>query len=342
MDTNKPARAPAPIPSFTETVHTDKRLVGASSPHLKSPRTTASIMTDVLIALAPAAIAGIVLMGFGALLRMIVGVAAAMLSEGVCQKLMKRPVTVKDGSAAVTGLLLAFCVPPQLPIWMLIVGSAFTIVLVKQFFGGVGHNFINPALAARGFLMASWVKEMSQFPSGIPASGDVLSGVTPLQAAAVHQSGELPYSYLQLFLGNGIPGTIGEVSKIALIIGFVYLLIRKVVSWRIPLLYLGSLFLLSCIPYPAQPLLADPVYQILSGGVILGALFMATDYASSPVTNLGQLIYGAGCGVITFFIRRYGGYPEGVTYAILFMNCAAPLIDRLTKLKAFGEVKARA
>jgi electron transport complex protein RnfD len=254
---------------------------------------------------------------------------------------MGRRITVGDGSAVVTGLLLALSLPPELPWWMTMFGAFFAIIIGKQVFGGLGHNLFNPALAGRAFLLASWANPMMtwKWPAGsllwAGKSADAVASATMLELARkgffAQHGVSVPYS--QLFMGN-IAGSIGETSALALLVGAVFLLAFQVIDWRIPLGYLGTLAALAVLSGQ------DPVFHLLSGGVLLGAFFMATDYVTTPVTSGGRFFFGLGCGVLTFLIRIYGGYPEGVTYAILLMNAAAPLLEKATIPKRFGEVRA--
>jgi len=309
----------------------NKLFIVASSPHIRSSVNIKTIMRDVLIALIPAMIAGIIFFGIRALYLTAVCVITCVLTEWIYEKLMHKKSTIDDLSAAVTGVLLAFNLPASAPWWIAFIGSVFAILIVKQIFGGIGHNFVNPALAARAFLVTSWGARMTG-AAFIPQV-DAVSSATPLAILKEGLAEQLP-SYLDLFLGN-VYGCIGEVSKIALLAGGIYLICRKVISWKIPVIYIGTVFVLSII------FKQDPVFQILSGGLILGAFFMATDYTTSPITPKGQIIYAAGCGLITVIIRLFGSYPEGVSYSILLMNVAAPLIERYTKPRVFGTVKAK-
>ncbi|MDD4680255.1 MAG: RnfABCDGE type electron transport complex subunit D [Clostridia bacterium] len=315
----------------------------SSSPHIKTRDTTSKIMLDVIIALLPAGLVSIWLHGVGVLWIVLLAVVSAVLTEYVVQKFMKKPVTISDLSAVVTGLLLAYNLPPGTPWWMVMVGSVIAIALVKQVFGGIGHNFMNPALAARAILLASWPAHMTRW---IQPGTDAVTSATPLALANLADatgsatSGatvvmDLP-SFQDVFMGN-IPGTIGEVSSAALLLGAAYLLLRGVINWRIPITYMAVTYV--CTMIFGGVGFYDAFYQLFLGGLILGAFFMATDYSSSPVTPLGQVIMGFGCGILTAVIRIYGGYPEGVTYSILLMNVATPLIDKYTQPKIYGEVR---
>ncbi|NTW71898.1 MAG: RnfABCDGE type electron transport complex subunit D [Eubacteriaceae bacterium] len=309
-------------------------LTVSSSPHIRASHSTGSIMRDVLIALTPAFIAGVVFFGINAAILTIVCVLASVATEALIQKfLLKREVTINDWSAVVTGVLLAFNLPVSAPLWMAVIGSVFAIAIVKQCFGGIGQNFINPALAARAFLLASWPTRMTSAAFAV----DAATTATPLaliKGGGEAAGGALP-SYMDLFMGN-VGGCIGEVSAIALLIGGIYLIMRNVISWRIPVIYIGTVAIFTLV------FGQDPIYHVLAGGLLLGAFFMATDYASSPVTPKAQIIYALGCGILTGVIRLWGGYPEGVSYSILIMNVAAPLIERFTMPKIYGEVKDNA
>ncbi len=315
----------------------------SAAPHLRSGETTTKLMSHVMTALAPAAIAGVVLYGSRALFIIAISMASAVLAEYLSQKAMKRPITINDLSACVTGLLLAMNLPPTVPLWLPAIGSAFAIIVAKQLFGGIGDNFINPALAARAVLMASWPVHMTTFvaPGALRFSTlmsapegtiDAIASATPLASA-----GAVP-SYLDMFLG-GIGGCIGEVSKLCLIAGAIYLIIRKVIDWRIPVFYLGALAALSFIIGPNGIFTGDALFHLLAGGAILGACFMATDYATSPTTKMGRIYYALGGGAIACVIRLFGSYPEGVSYSILIMNVAAPLIERYTRPRVYGKSK---
>lgn len=276
-----------------------------------------------------------------------VSTAAAVISEAVCQKVRGREITIRDGSAVITGLLLAFCLSPTTPLWIAAVGSAGAIILGKQFFGGLGHNVFNPALVGRAILLASWPAAVTTFVQPV----DGITAATPLaplkELAQLGFAGpsadrliaQLP-SLGNMFVGN-IAGSLGETSVAALLLGAAYLLYRGHIDWRIPGTYLGTVFVLTAIYAFAAGghALFFPLYHLLSGGLILGAFFMATDWVTSPITKRGRLIFGLGCGILTVIIRLKGGYPEGVCYSILLMNCATPLIDRYTKPKVYGRRK---
>lgn len=307
--------------------------VVSGTPHVRSKESIQSIMRDVIIALIPATAMGIYFFGIPALILIAVSIVASVFFEWLYQKLLKKPVTISDLSAVVTGLLLAMNLPASAPIWVPIVGAAFAIIFAKQLFGGLGQNFINPALAGRAFLLASYPTEMTSWTAPVGFSGaDAVAVATPL---ATLKTGAMPDASLtDVILGTNIGGCIGETCAVALIIGGIYLLVKHVISWRIPVLYILTVFVLTAAI--GRKGLRVPVYEIFTGGLMLGAFFMATDYASSPVTPKGQIIFAIGCGVITTLIRIFGGYPEGVSYSILIMNLAVPLIERFTEPKIFG------
>ncbi|MBU3146377.1 RnfABCDGE type electron transport complex subunit D [Clostridium sp. CF012] len=302
----------------------------SSSPHIKSNDSVQGIMRDVIIALIPATIAGIYFFGMKAFLVTLVSVLSCIAAEALWQKLTHRKITIGDLSAVVTGLLIAFNLPAAVPLWLPAVGGFFAIIIVKQFFGGIGQNIMNPALAARAFLLASWPVHMTNF---------TVDGVSSATALAILKSGEgqLP-SLMNVFIGN-VGGCIGETSVIALLIGAAYLLYKKVISWHTPVAYIGSVFILTLILGRDGFMSGNALYEIFAGGLMLGAFFMATDYTTSPMTKKGQLIFGVGCGLLTTIIRLYGGYAEGVSYSILIMSLFVPFIDKFTAPRIFGEVK---
>ncbi|WP_442861806.1 RnfABCDGE type electron transport complex subunit D [Caproiciproducens sp. MSJ-32] len=310
-------------------------LLVSSSPHIRSDETVQRIMLDVIIALIPAMIGSVYFFGISALKLILISVASSVLFEALIQKAFKREVTINDLSAVITGILIAFNLPANAPLWLPIIGSAFAIIIVKQFFGGLGSNFMNPALAARAMLLTSWPNHMSSFTGPRP---DVITTATPLtimKTGGTQLTGsELP-SLMDMFVGN-IPGAIGETSALLLLIGAIYLIIRQVIDWRIPVFYIGTTFIMLILLGVESEFL---LYHILGGGLILGAFYMATDYASSPVTSKGRIIYGIGAGILTAIIRVKGGYPEGVSYSILLMNIATPIIEKITRPRVFGEVK---
>ncbi|WP_250160234.1 RnfABCDGE type electron transport complex subunit D [Caloranaerobacter azorensis] len=310
----------------------DNKLIVSSSPHIRSDETISRIMFDVIIALLPATLASIYYFRFNALKLIVLAVLTAVATEALIQKLLKKPITVNDLSAVVTGLLLAFNIPASAPWWIPVIGSAFAIAIVKQAFGGLGHNFMNPALAARAMLLASWPVIMTNWVTPGP---EAVSTATPLAILKGEAANQVLPSLKDVFFGN-VGGCLGETSAILLILGGLYLLYRGVINWRIPFTYIGTVAVMMLI---FDGGFNNMVYHIFAGGLMLGAFFMATDYASSPVTPKGQIIFGIGCGVITSVIRLYGGYPEGVSYSILLMNIVAPLLDKYTSPRVFGEVK---
>ena len=317
----------------------------SSSPHAHSPVTTQTIMRDVLIALVPALLGSIYFFGFRALLVTLVSAAACVFFEwGFC-KIRKLHCKTYDLSAVVTGVLLAFVCPVTIPYWTIILGDFFAIVLVKMLFGGLGKNIVTPALAGRAFLfswpvlMSNWVKVGFDNAAGLLSTADAVTAATPM--SAMHQGALPEESILDMFLGN-IGGCIGETSALLLIIGFIYLLYRKVITARIPLAYIGTVAILAFLFPQGNDRIAWMAAQVFGGGLMLGAIFMATDYVTSPLTKLGQIVYGIGCGVITILIRYFGGYSEGVTYAILCMNACAVLLDKIGRPVKFGAPKKEA
>ena len=317
----------------------------SSSPHAHSPVTTQTIMRDVLIALVPALLGSIYFFGFRALLVTLVSAAACVFFEwGFC-KIRKLHCKTYDLSAVVTGVLLAFVCPVTIPYWTIILGDFFAIVLVKMLFGGLGKNIVNPALAGRAFLfswpvlMSNWVKVGFDNAAGLLSTADAVTAATPM--SAMHQGALPEESILDMFLGN-IGGCIGETSALLLIIGFIDLLYRKVITARIPLAYIGTVAILAFLFPQGNDRIAWMAAQVFGGGLMLGAIFMATDYVTSPLTKLGQIVYGIGCGVITILIRYFGGYSEGVTYAILCMNACAVLLDKIGRPVKFGAPKKEA
>lgn len=321
-----------------------QKLIVSESPHVRQGDTTSGIMLDVIIALIPALVAGIVIFGYRSAVLAAVCIASSVFGEWVWCKLLKKPSSIGDFSAVVTGLLLAMNLPVTMPFWMAALGSLFAIVIVKQFFGGLGHNFMNPALAARAFLLTSWAQPMTRWVKpfskiGIFSNTDAVTSATPL-AMLKEGAGELP-TYMDMFLGR-VGGCMGEVSAIALIIGAVYLLARKVISIRIPASFILTVAVFTFVFGGKNGLFTgDALTHLLSGGLILGAFFMATDYATTPCTKMGQIIFGIGCGLLTSIIRIWGGYPEGVSYSILLMNVVAPLIDKYVHPKRFGAISKK-
>lgn len=309
----------------------ESMLTISSSPHIRSNETVKGIMRDVIIALIPAALAGIYFFKFRAALVMITAIASAVLAEWLWQKITGREVTINDLSAVVTGILIAFNVPVSIPLWMVAVGSAFAIIIVKQLFGGIGENIVNPALAARAFLLASWPTSMTTWTI------DGMTSATPLAILKGGQ-GSLP-SLMNIFVGH-VGGCIGETSALALLIGFAYLLYRRVISYHIPVFYIGTVFVLTSVIGRNGFMTGNAIYEIFAGGLMLGAIFMATDYTTCPMTKKGQVIFAIGCGVLTSVIRIFSGsYPEGVSYSILIMNLVVPLIDKYVIPTKFGKVK---
>ena len=302
------------------------KLFSSSSPHLRSTQSTRKIMLDVIISLLPAAAASVVFFGAGALMLIGVCVLTCVTAEYFCRIIMKREQTIGDLSAVVTGLLLALNLPSNLNPLMAAFGCIAAIVVVKQMFGGIGMNFVNPALAARIILMVSFPAAMTNWASTNFAGVDAVTSATPLAA----QDGA--YSYMQLLFGNH-RGSMGETCAAALLLGGIYLVARKVIAPTIPLVYIGTVAVLSFV------LGLDPLYQVLSGGLLLGAIFMATDYTTSPITKWGKVVYALGCGIMTVLIRKYAELPEGVSFSILLMNIVTPLIESITSPKPFGKVK---
>lgn len=309
-------------------------LVVSAAPHVNAPNDVACIMKDVCIALIPAICAATYIFGFSAIVMVLVCCAACVFFEWATRRILKRSSTVGDWSAMVTGIILALNLPATLPYWMAVVGCFIAIVVVKQIFGGLGQNFANPAIVGRIALFVGFAGQMSNWKvtekmSDVilnAAGADAVAGPTPL--ALWDNGAELP-SNLEMFLGN-INGSLGETSALALLIGGIYLIIRKVIKPDIPLAFIGTVAVMALL------FGEDPIFHILAGGVMLGAIFMATDYVTSPITRAGKIIFGIGCGVLTMLIRIYGSYPEGVSFAILFMNVLVPHIDDLTRHKAFG------
>jgi electron transport complex protein RnfD len=306
----------------------------STSPHIRSRENISSIMCATAIALLPAGFAGVFFFGYYSGVVIIVSILSCILMEFISQKILGKDVAF-DGSAVITGLLLAYVMPPTVPLWLVVIGSVVAIFLVKHLFGGLGYNIFNPALAARAVLLASWPQEMTtwQWKYGYKNKLiDTITTATPLGIKKLHVSSTYlnNISYLDMFIGK-IPGCIGEVSKIMLLIGAAYLLARGIITLHVPLSYILTVSTLSFISG------RDVLFDILSGGLILGAFFMATDYVTSPISRQGKIIFGVGCGIITMLIRLFGGFPEGVCYSILFMNCFTPLIDKYVRDRKFGE-----
>ncbi len=324
--------APAPVAEMPPL------LTVSPSPHARQGITTSHLMRDVIIALLPATIWGIYIYGLRAALVILFSVLSCVVSELLFQILLKRTVTISDCSAILTGLLLGLNLPPNVPFYVPIVGGMFAIIVVKQLFGGIGKNIMNPALAARVFLMLCWTNQMTGFPKEYTRlwwSADAVTSATPLASLKVGALAE-NFNLLDLFLGR-TGGCIGEISVLMLLIGGAYLLVRRVISWQIPVAYLGVVALLTFLfPAGGADRLPYMVASLCSGGLILGAFFMATDYVTSPVTNGGRLLFGLGCGLLTFFIRRFGGYPEGVSFSILIMNTLVWYLDMAFKPHVYG------
>ncbi len=324
----------------------EKKLSVSASPHDHSKDTVTRIMLDVVIALVPSLIASFFIFGYRTLIVSAVSVGTCVLTEYIARIVMKRHQTIGDLSAVVTGLLIAFNVPVSMPLWMVVLGDIFAIVVVKQMFGGIGMNFVNPALATRIMLIASFPTEMAKWNAPLSWKTEVVTTASPLNAIKeIFRGGEISAdsfdglpSLLDMFLGKRA-GSMGEVCAVALIIGLVYLLVRKVIKLTIPLAYVGSFAVIMFIAGGFN--FKFLAYEILAGGLLLGAIFMATDYTTSPINFKGQIIFGIGCGVITAIIRLYGNLPEGVSFAIILMNILVPHIENLTTPKPFGTVKKK-
>ena len=317
------------------------KLIASSSPHIRAKDDTRSIMIDVCIAMLPALVVSCFVFGLQALVLTVISVVSCVFWEWAYRKLMKKSCSVGDCSAVVTGMLLAFVCPVSLPWWVIVIGSFFAIVVVKQLYGGIGCNFLNPALAGRAILVASYAGAMTTWVTPAEkiaifgSAADVATAATPLAVMKEGAFDQLP-EIADMFLGF-VGGSLGETSALALLVGFVYLLIRKVISWQIPVAYIATVAVVSLISAPAGIGAVDyMLYSIFGGGLMLGAIFMATDYATSPVTAKGQIVYGIGCGALTVLFRYFGLFPEGVTYAILLMNACVWVIDRYTAPRRFG------
>ncbi|MBS7227519.1 MAG: RnfABCDGE type electron transport complex subunit D [Oscillospiraceae bacterium] len=316
------------------------KLIASSNPHIRNNEDTRSLMLDVIIALMPALAMSVYVFGVTTLISAVVSVAGAVFFEWLYRKLLKKPQTIGDLSAALTGLLLSMVCPPTLPYWMLLVGDFFAIFVVKQLYGGIGKNFLNPALAGRAALVACYASQMTSWAA--PRTVDAVTAATPL---AMMKAGEFEaltaqYSLSDMFIGL-IGGSAGEVSAMMLLIGGLYLIFRRVISWHTPVAYIGTVAVLTFLFPQGNDALTYMLYNVFGGGLMLGAFFMATDYVTSPVTKEGQLIYGLGCGLLTVFIRYFGSYPEGVCYSILIMNCLVWIIDKYTKPTRFGVDKKK-
>ena len=323
-----------------------KKLIVSPSPHIKGNFSTSSLMRDVILALIPTFIVAIIYFGFGSLVVAAVAVSSCMLFEFLITRFMlNKKSPLGDYSAALTGLLLALNLPVSIPLWMVVLGSLVAIGIGKASFGGLGNNPFNPALVGRVFLLISFPVQMTSFPSTV-ISPDALSGATPLAFAKEAISGGAKMSevmsdisYTSMFLGDK-GGSIGEVGALALLLGFAYLLFKRVITWHIPVYIIGTIAIFSGIFWVVDPeMYLSPLYQVLSGGALLGAIFMATDYVTSPMNRKGMAIYGIGIGLITIIVRMWGAYPEGISFAILIMNGVTPLINKFTKPTRFGEKK---
>ncbi len=326
-------------------------LILSSSPHIKSSETIPSIMFQVCLALLPAVAVGIYSFGAHAAWIILLAIVSALAFEAAAQKMMGRPISIRDGSACVTAILLALNLPPTSPWWLVLIGSFFAIVIGKQIYGGLGHNPFNPALVGRVVLLISFPVQMTMwvFPAHpiFQHVADTLSGATPLGWAKTHLMthgalpATLPFSLQNIFIGQ-TGGCIGEISALALLIGGAFLLWRKIIPWIIPFTFIATTFVVTGVFWMFHPhQYLNPLYHVFSGGLLLGAIFMATDMVTNPVTKLGMFLFGVGCGLLTAIIRLFGGYPEGVSFAILLMNAATPLLDRWTRPKVFGEVQAK-
>ena len=304
------------------------------APHLRTRETTQAIMFSVVLALTPAAVGSVFFFGWRALALMLSCIGSCVLAEAAVQRMLRRRVRVSDGSAVVTGLLLAFCLPPGLPLWMGALGGALCIVLAKELAGGLGYNIFNPALAGRAILLASFPVEMTRFLPPFARGTDAVGSATPLLIVKEKMAAALP-THWDLFVG-AIPGSLGETSCLLLLAGAAFLFIRGIISWHIPFSYVGTVAVLAAATGQ------DPLFHVLAGGLILGAFFMATDYVTSPLTDRGKIVFGVGCGLLTFLIRTKGGYPEGVCYAVLIMNIAVPMLDRYMGQRRFGAARSGA
>ena len=325
------------------------KLIATSNPHIRSNETTRSIMLDVIIAMLPALVWAVIWFGVKALTLTAVSVIGCMFWEWLYRKLMKKPQSVGDLSAVVTGMLLAFVCPVTTPYWMIIIGGFFSIVVVKQLFGGIGKNFVNPALAGRAFLLGSyagvmttWIDATQNKAPLMGSTADIVTAATPLAYMKTGNMAGLTetYSVMDMFLGK-TGGSLGEISAAMLILGGLYLIWRKVINWQTPVAYIATVAVITFLfPKGDAGNLEWMLYSLFSGGLMLGAFFMATDYATSPVTKKGQLIFGIGCGLFTVLIRYFGSYNEGVCYSIMVMNLCVALIDKYTKPTRFGVVKS--
>ena len=317
------------------------RLVVAPAPHVHGSESTQKIMRDVLLALTPALIFSIVTFGWSALMVTCISVVSCVLFEFLIQKyLLHGPRTIGDLSAVVTGVLLAFNVPASLPWWIVVIGAFVSIAIAKMTFGGLGKNPFNPALVGRVFLLFAYPVQMTTFPRPVGQLADAFSGATPLAAVKAHIVSHTDINFQDILFGS-IPGSLGEISALLLLVGFVYLLWRKVITWHIPVAILGTMAVFIFIVGLSQGMQGEalweyPIFHLLAGGAILGAVYMATDYSTSPMTHAGMIVYGIGIGVITVLIRLWGAYPEGMSFAILIMNSVVPLINKYVKPHRFG------
>ena len=316
----------------------NKKMVLTAAPHIKSEMSTRGVMLDVIIALFPAFCWSVIAYGTKAFVLVLAGIVSCVLFEYLFCLISKKPNSIGDCSAVVTGLLLAFNLPSETPVWMVIIGAFFAIIVVKQLFGGLGQNFMNPALAARAFLF-SWPSIMTTFTKPFANGVDAVSTATPLSFL---KNGQLPpgLSIRDMFIGVKA-GCIGEISAVLLILGGIYLLVRKVISWHIPVAYIGTVAIVTFLFPKATDGFEFMLYSLFSGGLMLGSIFMATDYVTSPVSNSGKLVFGIGCGLLTIFIRYFGGYPEGVSYSILIMNACVWFIDMKFIPRPFGVSKKK-
>ncbi len=327
----------------------DKMLIVSANPHIRDKSSIAKIMYIVILSLLPAIFASYWFFGFRAIVLILIAIVSCVITEAAIQKFRKKPVTVSDGSAILTGILLAFNVPANIPWWIVMLGSVFAIAIAKQAFGGLGYNIFNPALIGRAFMLASWPVEMTSNKFWTqPYTGetmDAISSATPLNLVktalkdnpdlkTIDILAEKGVGYWELFVGN-VSGCIGETSFLALLIGVIALIILGLVNWRVPFFYIGTVYIMTWL------MGYDPVFHILAGGLALGAFYMATDMVTSPISNNGNIIFALGLGFLTVSIRVWGGYPEGVSYSILIMNCLVPLINKFTVPKKFGFVKPK-
>lgn len=346
MEENKEVKKPEPKPKKADV---GPRFVVSSSPHMHDGRTVAQIMRLVIIALGPAALFSIYIFGLDALRVIAISIVSAAAFEMISRRVMKRNVTLRDSSAVLTGLLLAMNLPSTSPWWLIAVGNLFAIVIAKQLYGGLGYNPFNPALVGRVVLLISFPVHMTaKWVTPSRFGTDAVTTATPLSRMkeSLATLGHIEMDFgrqeiLDLLIGNRA-GCLGETSVILLALGGLFLIWKRVISWRIPVMFIGAVWAMTGIFHLMDPShYADPSFHVITGGLFIGAFFMATDYVTSPVTRNGMLIFGAGCGVITVLIRLWGAYPEGVSFAILLMNAATPLIDRYTRPKVFGAADSR-